>query len=245
MNSLIILKEEIVEIQNGDSLARISGQHLSYLKELHDLQVGRKLKVNILNGALGYGEIIESSRDSISVKFSGETSPAPLHPITLIVAVPRPQTQKKIIHLASSVGISRLIFVRCANTEKSYLSSKSISKEGIFWEMIKGLEQSAQSLTPEIYVINKFNPFIEDELPILLKNNQTRILFDTTISESDPYEAKMNLRESLLAFGPEAGWNDYERGKFKGLGFTTVNLGPRILRSETAVALALGRNLNN
>jgi RsmE family RNA methyltransferase len=245
MNSLVIFKEEIVEASSDTKLARITGQHLRYLEELHDLEVGRKLKLNVLNGPIGYGEILNYTKSELTLKFSGNLAPIPLCPISLIVAVPRPQTQKKIIHLASSVGIKRLIFVRCANTEKSYLSSKSISVDGIFWEMIKGLEQSGQSLAPDIFVAPKFNPFVQDELPKLIQENQTRILFDTTTSEKSLHDSAPSIEEAILAFGPELGWNDHERVMFKSLGFITALLGARILRSETAVALALGRYLKN
>ena len=43
----------------------------------------------------------------------------------------------------------------------------------------------------------------------------------------------------LLALGPEGGWSDYERDLFERHGFVGVGLGPRILRSDTAVIALL------
>ncbi len=245
MNSLIVLKEEISEQTGGRLTAVIRGQHLRYLRDLHDLEKGRKLKINILNECLGYGEITASSAEELVLQFTKIDQPKPLNAITLIVAVPRPQTQKKIIHLAASVGVARLMFVRCANTDKSYLTSKSLHPDAISFEMMKGLEQSGQSLAPNISVWERFKPFFEDTVPDLLRENQRRIIFDTVDLSGVKAVSNMTASESVLAFGPESGWNDHERATLKSLGFSVMGLGPRILRCETAVALALGRFIDS
>jgi RsmE family RNA methyltransferase len=234
MNSLIIFKEEL-----SGNIATITGTHFRYINELHDLKLGRILPVNLLNGDCGRGEIIELNEDSLKVSFKPERASLPLNPITLIVAVPRPQTQKKIIHLASSLGLKELHFVRCINSEKSYLSSKSLSEEGIKWEVIKGLEQSGESIAVTVKVHDRFKIFIEDIFPKLVKEPCQKIIFDTVPVIAE--DRGTRPADTVLAFGPEAGWSDYERERFNELGFKTESLGSRILRCETAVALALGR----
>jgi RsmE family RNA methyltransferase len=236
MNSLIIFPEELT-----GSIARISGKHLSYLRELHDLKVGRKLPVNLWKQSLGYGEILEDKNSELIVSFTPGLSPLPLNPVILIVAVPRPQTQKKVIHLAASLGLAAVHFVRCENTEKSYLSSKSLSPENIQWEIVKGLEQSGDPNPPQIEVHQRFKTFIEDIAPGIISNCGSKIIFDTVPDNCQ--SARKLETPAVFAFGPEAGWNDFEREKFKGLGFSAASLGPRILRCETAVALALGKIL--
>lgn len=44
----------------------------------------------------------------------------------------------------------------------------------------------------------------------------------------------------VLAIGPEGGWMDNELDGLEGMGFSRVGLGERVLRSETAVVVALG-----
>jgi RsmE family RNA methyltransferase len=43
----------------------------------------------------------------------------------------------------------------------------------------------------------------------------------------------------VLALGPERGWGPADRAALRAHGFTLVHLGPRVLRSETAVVAAL------
>ena len=41
--------------------------------------------------------------------------------------------------------------------------------------------------------------------------------------------------------GPEGGWIDYEVEKFVSRGFTPVSMGPRVLRTDTAVVALLAQ----
>jgi 16S rRNA (uracil1498-N3)-methyltransferase len=45
-----------------------------------------------------------------------------------------------------------------------------------------------------------------------------------------------------LAVGPEGGWTDRERAQLSAAGFEGASLGPHVLRTPTAVAVALGRS---
>ncbi len=42
-----------------------------------------------------------------------------------------------------------------------------------------------------------------------------------------------------LAFGPERGWSGPERALLRAAGFELAHLGPRVLRTETAVVAAV------
>ena len=45
--------------------------------------------------------------------------------------------------------------------------------------------------------------------------------------------------ELVLAFGPERGWSNAERAALRGSGFVLAHLGSRVLRTETAVVVAV------
>jgi 16S rRNA (uracil1498-N3)-methyltransferase len=48
---------------------------------------------------------------------------------------------------------------------------------------------------------------------------------------------------TTLAIGPEGGFIEYEIDLLKSVGFQTIQLGPRILKFETAIAVLAGRML--
>ena len=45
----------------------------------------------------------------------------------------------------------------------------------------------------------------------------------------------------MLAVGPEGGWTDEEVGMLEEKGFARMSLGPRILRTDTALIALLSR----
>ena len=45
----------------------------------------------------------------------------------------------------------------------------------------------------------------------------------------------------IVAVGPEGGWSDYELRMFEAVGFRRVSLGPRVLRTDTAVVALLAQ----
>jgi RsmE family RNA methyltransferase len=59
----------------------------------------------------------------------------------------------------------------------------------------------------------------------------------------DNYEASHRMAPApmplALAFGPERGWSPAERAILREIGFELAHLGPRVLRTETAVVAAL------
>lgn len=237
MNSLIIFPDEL-----SDNKAHIKGAHLKYLQELHDLEVNRCLPVGVWEGMRGHGFIEAVTDDEVVVNCRFDSEPLPRQKIILIVALPRPQTQKKIIHLASVLGIQELHFVMCERSEKSYLTSKTLEPQNLKWEIVKGLEQAIDTIPPVIRIHSRFKPFVEDILPTIVENTKGRFIFDTISSKAfAPSDNFNHSLPTLLAFGPEAGWNDFERDLLKKGGLLSVSLGPRILRCETAVALALGK----
>jgi 16S rRNA (uracil1498-N3)-methyltransferase len=53
------------------------------------------------------------------------------------------------------------------------------------------------------------------------------------------FDTKRAASSVSLFIGPEGGWTDEERANAKRAGLTTMSLGPRVLRGETACAIAV------
>jgi 16S rRNA (uracil1498-N3)-methyltransferase len=66
----------------------------------------------------------------------------------------------------------------------------------------------------------------------------TRLALDNYESP-DALSAAAATAPVVLAFGPERGWSAGERAQLRTTGFGFVHLGPRVLRSETAVIATL------
>jgi RsmE family RNA methyltransferase len=78
---------------------------------------------------------------------------------------------------------------------------------------------------------------VKEELPATLAG-KTALLADPGGETQCPRAVTGPV---VLAIGPEGGFIDREVATFREIGFTTVSLGPRILRVETALAYLIGK----
>ena len=109
--------------------------------------------------------------------------------------------------------------------------------ETIREQLILGLEQGRDTVLPEVIIEKRFKPFVEDRLPAITCG-KLGLVADPRASLSCPRHA---AQSTVLAIGPEGGWIPYEVEKMQEAGLASVNLGPRILRVDTAVTALAAR----
>ena len=102
---------------------------------------------------------------------------------------------------------------------------------------IQGLEQSKDSIMPQINIRKLFKPFIEDELP-LISNNKLKVLAHPEGGILCPANITQPM---ILAFGPEGGFTKFEVSQFINKDFKQIQLGERILNIETAIPFTIGK----
>lgn len=198
-----------------------------------------------LGGNRGQATVLRASKDEVLLELTLDLPALPRFPAALVVAVSRPQTIKKIIHLATTLGMMELHLLKTANVEKSYLQSKVLENDAIKAEVVLGLEQAVDSIPPAIQIHRNFHAFSTDVLPTILQDvpgqKTTRLLAHTSAETGKVFLGQGDLNQKLIvAIGPEAGWSEQEISKFQGLGFELIGLGERILRVEVAAAALLG-----
>lgn len=234
MNLILLTKEDL----SPDGLtAEIRGAKVKHITQVHKALINQELTVGLLNGNIGKGKVLEVKDDLVRMSLS-LTVPPPLPlPLTLIVALPRPKTLKKVIHAAVAMGTKKLIFIESWKVDKSYWKSPVLTNEEIEEQCHLALEQSKDTVMPEISFKKRFKPFVEDELPELIRGTLPFV--------AHPYNAMpcpVGLNEKVtLAIGPEGGFTDYEIESFKKLNFQVITLGERILRVEFAACSLLSK----
>ncbi|MBI4745593.1 MAG: 16S rRNA (uracil(1498)-N(3))-methyltransferase, partial [Deltaproteobacteria bacterium] len=164
-----------------------------------------------------------------------DRDPPPPLDVTLILALPRPIVLKRILLSGSNLGVKRIFLIHSRRVEKSYWNSPIFDENKIKEQLILGLEQARDTIMPEVWFRKKFKPFVEDELPDMIKGTLPLVAHPGT---SEPCPRQVN-RPVTLAIGPEGGFIPYEIDLLEGAGFRSVNIGERILRVETAVPVLL------
>ncbi|MGF7057612.1 16S rRNA (uracil(1498)-N(3))-methyltransferase [Brassicibacter mesophilus] len=233
MNLIILFEDDFI----NNNKVRLTGRRLNHVLSVHRAEIGDTLKVGLLNDKIGKGlitklnsEVLEMDVDLI------EQSPSPSN-VQLILAMPRPKALKRIIQDATTMGIKKLYIIKTWRVEKSFWNSPVLSEESLFEYMVLGLEQAKDTILPEVKIVKLFKPFVEDQIPEIIKGTKAIVAHPT-----GQKECPRNINEPLtLAIGPEGGFIPYEVDMLEEQGFEAVNLGERILRVETAIPVILGR----
>lgn len=233
MNLILLQKEDFIDGQR----AVLAGRRLRHVLEIHQAIAGQTLRVGLLNGQMGEGLILEACAEKLILQVSlTQTAPPPL-PVTLLLALPRPKMLKRILQAVSSLGVKHIYLLNSYRVEKSFWGSPLLQPEALQEQLILGLEQARDTLLPRIHLRPRFKPFVEDDVPALIRGTQALVAHPTA---GAPCPVTSHI-PTTLAIGPEGGFIPYEIEKLQQCGFTPVSLGERILRVETAVAVLLSR----
>ncbi|HXH41053.1 MAG TPA: 16S rRNA (uracil(1498)-N(3))-methyltransferase [Thermoanaerobaculia bacterium] len=233
MNLILLFDDDFL----NTSRVRLTGRRLRHVADVHRAAPGDELVVGVANGRIGRGTITRLDDDALEMDVALDRDPPPLLPLTLILALPRPKVLNRVMAGAASLGIKHVVLINAWRVEKSYWSSPRLSAENLHTQSILGLEQARDTVLPSIETRRLFRPFVEDELPSLARG--------TCALVAHPHARQTcprHLRQPVtLVIGPEGGFIDAEIASLERAGFTSVSIGERILRVETAVAFLAAR----
>ena len=232
MNLILLFDDDFLD----GSRVRLTGRRLEHVTNIHRAKVGESLAVGELNGRIGRG-VIARLDDALELNVAFDAGPPPKLPLTLVLALPRPKVLNRVIAGATSLGVRRLVLINAWRVEKSYWKSPRLSEENLFLQRLLGLEQARDTVVPSIELHRLFRPFVEEELPSIAEQTLRLIAHPHTTNELPRGVNK----PVTLVIGPEGGFIEQELASLERAGFTPASLGPRILRTETAVAAVVAR----
>lgn len=234
MNLVLLFSDDFISTQQAVIRDQRRVQHIL---AIHAAKIGDQLKVGQINGLIGKATIIAIDNEQITLKVSlTDVPPAPL-PLTLILALPRPKMLKRILQTVATLGVKELILINSYRVEKSYWQTPLLQPDAIRTQFILGLEQGGDTELPTLHLVKRFKPFVEDELPDLIRSSRALVAHPYT-TEACPRAVGEPI---TLAVGPEGGFIPYEIDLLIRNGFTAVHVGNRIMRVETAIPFLLSR----
>lgn len=231
----LILMDENDMTQEGVVL--LKGRRLKHIREILKSVPGDRLTVGMVNGLIGAGEVLEISEKKVVLKTVFDRHPPQPLALTLILALPRPIVLNRLLMSVASLGVKKIILVQSKQVEKSYWNSPVLDHKSMEEQCILGLEQAKDTILPSISLKKRFKPFVEDELPAIIKG--TRALAAHPSSNNTNVSAAHG--PVTLMIGPEGGFIPYEIEMLLQLGFQPFSLGERILKVETAVCAAIAK----
>ena len=237
MNCILLFESDFVDAQK--SIVRVCGRRKNHIETVFRAIPGKEYKVGLLNGQLGSGKVLCVDSEKLEMETTLNQAPPAVIPLTLIMALCRPKSLKKSIEVATSLGIKTIFVIESWRVEKSYWTSPLLEPDRLLEHVYLGLEQAKDTVPPKIEFRKRFKPFVEDELPHIIKGTRPLV--------AHPYNGipcPHQLNSAItLAIGPEGGFIPYEIELLAAQGFESVTLGDRILRVEYAIPALVGRLL--
>jgi 16S rRNA (uracil1498-N3)-methyltransferase len=235
MNLVLLFDPDFID--NERSLVTLTGRRKEHVLSVCRVKAGDTLRVGRLNGNTGSGKVESVSDQAVVLKVKLDSPPPEPLPLTLILALPRPKALKRCIEVITALGVKKIFIIQSFRVEKSYWSSLALSAGELREHLLLGLEQACDTVLPSIEIRKRFKPFVEDEVPLLIKGTRPLVAHPQA-EKTCPYDSPTPI---TLAIGPEGGFIPYEIGLLQIQGFEPVTLGKRILKVEHAVPALIGR----
>ncbi|MBA3007472.1 MAG: 16S rRNA (uracil(1498)-N(3))-methyltransferase [Proteobacteria bacterium] len=239
MNIILLEKQEV---QGGTVL--LTDRRAKHLIKVLQVQVGDTVRIGIIDGPKGSGRVVASCNKypfqvELEVQLADELPDKP--PVDLLLALPRPIMLRRIFSQAAALGVGAIFITHAQRVEKSFWNATLLNEEEYRPHLLHGLEQAVDTRVPEVFICERFKPFIEDVLPSKIREYSHLLIAHPGSSATLKSVIHERPRRILLAIGPEGGWVDYEMDRFAECGFASFSLGERILKVDTAVVAIHGR----
>lgn len=241
MNLVLLFPDDL----SPDGTARLTGRRARHVHEVHRARAGDVLVVGLVNGPLGRGTVAAVGPEEVVLSVALTEKPPPPAGLDLLLALPRPKVLRRVLQSAASLGARRIVLVNARRVEKSYFDTPFLSPGEIGRNLVLGLEQARDTAMPEVLVRKLFRPFVEDELEALwpAASHARLLAHPGAPGGARDLDAVAAGGPAVLAVGPEGGWVPFEVELLEAHGFLTFDLGPRVLRVETALPFAFGQLL--
>jgi 16S rRNA (uracil1498-N3)-methyltransferase len=165
--------------------------------------------------------------------------PAP--PVTVVQALPKSDRAELAVELATEAGCDAFVPWQAVRCVARWDSSAKIDKGLRRWEAVvrSAARQSRRAHIPTVdgvvktpELAQRIRTRVADGAVVLaLHESATRPLVDVPVAQADSL---------MLLVGPEGGIDDGELAALSDAGAIAVRLGPTVLRTSTAAAVALG-----
>jgi len=155
-------------------------------------------------------------------------------PLTLAQGVSRGERMDLVVQKATELGVARLVPVL---TERSIvrLDEEQSDRKSNHWRAIAiaACEQCGRNRLPEVALPARLREFLHQPA-----GDSVRLLL-SPLARQRIGDVPRPARGVTVLIGPEGGLSDAEQEDALSAGFIAVNLGPRVLRTETAAIAAL------
>ncbi|MGQ4619785.1 16S rRNA (uracil(1498)-N(3))-methyltransferase [Nocardia sp. R7R-8] len=228
------------EVPEPGSVAVLDGPEGRHAATVRRIRVGEPITLSDGRGVLAASEVVAAQRDRLELAVRDRVLAAPqAPPVTVVQALPKSDRSELAVELMTEAGADVVVpwqAARCvANWEGK--AAKGVEK----WRAAarSAARQSRRAYIPEVTDLHRTQDVLE-----LVRSAKARGAIVAALHESGTARFTAlpfaDTGEIVLVVGPEGGLDDAELTALAAAGADITLLGPTVLRTSTAAAVALG-----
>lgn len=228
-------------LPNVGEVAVLDGKEGHHAATVRRIRVGERVLLG--DGAGGLADTVvaaaEKNRLELTVQARSEM-PRPTPVVTLVQALPKADRSELAVELATEAGVDAVVpwqSARCVARWEGPKASKGVAK----WRSTaaEAAKQSRRAFIPEVSELHDSREVHAFVRGVVERGGIVAVLHEgaTSAFRDLPFGS---VPEVAIVVGPEGGLDDREVAALTAAGATPVVLGPTVLRTSTAGAVALG-----
>ncbi|MGH3824112.1 MAG: 16S rRNA (uracil(1498)-N(3))-methyltransferase [Pseudonocardiaceae bacterium] len=236
MSSLPVFLAEQLPSEGAEMM--LDGPEGRHAATVRRLRVGERLTLTDGGGELALCEVLEAGRERLRLRVLGRASePAPVLRVTLAQALLKGDRGELSVELAVEAGVDAVLPWRADRCVARWDSGPRGAKALARWRDAarEAAKQSRRGWVPQVS-----EPVSTAALGQRCAAAAGCLVLHESALEVLPSVALPAGGELLLIVGPEGGITEAELATLTGAGGRPVRLGPGVLRSSSAGAVALG-----
>ena len=234
--------------------AKITGDELKHLRSVLRMKTGDQIEVFDGAGKGFYGRVAQMDKAVASVKLEApvtETRDSPLR-VCLAQGIPKGEKMEWIVQKATELGVASLQPLELSRCIVRLEDDKKRRDRQARWQKVakEAARQCGRLHVPEIWFPTDLHSFLrrvspadkllipweEGGLPLhsVFAGEKGRVAGGADGDEANGADSADKDARILMMIGPEGGMTAEEVEAGRRAGGTTLTLGPRLLRTETA-----------
>jgi 16S rRNA (uracil1498-N3)-methyltransferase len=220
-------------------LAVVDGDEGFHAASVRRIRTGEELDLGDGDGAVAHCVVEDATKGRLTARvLDRRTVPAATPAVTVVQALPKSDRSELAIELATEAGADAFVAWQASRCVARWESSAKVDKGLRRWRAV-ARSAARQSRRPYIPPVTGVVSTAELVQRVREQGATTVVLHESaTIKLTEvPLAQAYSL---LVVVGPEGGITDDEIAALSEAGATPVQLGPTVLRTSTAAAVALG-----
>lgn len=217
--------------------AVVDGDEGHHAATVRRTRVGEELDLSDGAGTVAHVVVEEAVKGRLTARvLSVRTVPRPSPAVTIVQALPKSERSELAIELATEAGADAFLAWQAHRCVARWESAAKVDKGLRRWEAVarSAARQSRRPHIPQVGGLVSTTDLlarVPAALTLVLHESATVPLAEAGVADAESV---------LLVVGPEGGISEQELAALTGAGARAVRLGPSVLRTSTAAAVALG-----